>query len=115
MKNQIQTNLPGVTVNIKSMPGKQRISSELSGNYESSLSGWGPDYADPLTFLNIMTTGNSQNNTDWGSKKYDNAIKETNGSLLKQKDKRDQTLKETEEYMLKQAPIAPVFQKGKHT
>ncbi|MCD8828636.1 peptide ABC transporter substrate-binding protein [Staphylococcus gallinarum] len=112
LKNQIQTNLPGVTVNIKSMPGKQRISSELSGNYESSLSGWGPDYADPLTFLNIMTTGNSQNNTDWGSKKYDNAIKETNGSLLKQKDKRDQTLKETEEYMLKQAPIAPVFQKG---
>ena len=44
-------------------------------NYSMSLSGWGPDYPDPTTFLDTMTTGNAQNNTGWGSKEYDNLLK----------------------------------------
>jgi oligopeptide transport system substrate-binding protein len=112
LKSQIQKNLPGVTVKIKQMPGKQRISAELSGNYETTLSGWGPDYADPLTFLNIMTTGNSQNNTGWGSKKYDKMVKDANGKLLKKPEERDKTLKEAETYYLSEAPVAPIFQQG---
>ena len=27
-------------------------------NYSMSLSVWGPDYSDPMTFLDTMTTGN---------------------------------------------------------
>ena len=68
IKSQIEKNLPGVTVNIKQLPFKQRVTAELTMNYSMSLSGWGPDYPDPMTFLDIMTTGNAQNNTDWGSK-----------------------------------------------
>ena len=33
-------------------------------NYSMSLSVWGPDYPDPMTFLDTMTTGNAQNNTN---------------------------------------------------
>ena len=51
-------------------------------NYSMSLSVWGPDYPDPMTFLDTMTTGNAQNNTNWSSKEYDNLLKKANSSLL---------------------------------
>lgn len=112
IKSQIEKNLPGVTVNIKQLPFKQRVTAELTMNYSMSLSGWGPDYPDPMTFLDIMTTGNAQNNTDWGSKKYDNMLKEANGSLLKKPKERINKLKDAEEYMLSEAPVAPIYQQG---
>lgn len=112
IKSQIEKNLPGVTVNIKQLPFKQRVTAELTMNYSMSLSVWGPDYPDPMTYLDTMTTGNAQNNTGWGSKKYDNMLKEANGSLLKKPDERINKLKDAEEFMLSEAPVAPIYQQG---
>ena len=75
IKSQIENNLPGVTVKVKQLPFKQRLQAELTMNYSMSLSVWGPDYPDPMTFLDTMTTGNAQNNTNWSSKEYDNLLK----------------------------------------
>ena len=36
IKSQIETNLPGVTLKIKQMPFKQKITLELANNYETS-------------------------------------------------------------------------------
>lgn len=112
IKSQIEKNLPGVTVNIKQLPFKQRVTAELTMNYSMSLSGWGPDYPDPMTYLDTMTTGNAQNNTGWGSKKYDNMLKEANGPLLKKPNERINELKDAEEFMLSEAPVAPIYQQG---
>ncbi|SUK16673.1 oligopeptide ABC transporter periplasmic oligopeptide-binding protein [Staphylococcus agnetis] len=112
IKAQVESNLPGVTVKIQQLPFKQRLAREQSENYEISLSGWGPDYPDPLTFLNIMTTGNASNNTGWGNKEYDALLKKANGELLQKPDERNQTLIKAEELLLDEAPIAPVYQKG---
>lgn len=112
IKSQIEKNLPGVTVNIKQLPFKQRVTAELTMNYSMSLSGWEPDYPDPMTYLDTMTTGNAQNNTGWGSKKYDNMLKEANGPLLKKPNERINELKDAEEFMLSEAPVAPIYQQG---
>ncbi len=40
IKSQVEKNLPGVTLKIKQLPFKQRVSLELSNNFEASLSGW---------------------------------------------------------------------------
>ncbi|AYU54764.1 peptide ABC transporter substrate-binding protein [Staphylococcus debuckii] len=113
IKSQIEKNLPGVTINIKQLPFKQRVTAELSMNYSMSISGWGPDYPDPMAFLDTMTTGNAQNNTDWGSKHYDDMLKEANGPLLKKPDERINKLKDAEEFMLSEAPVAPLYQQGR--
>ncbi|MCE0454534.1 peptide ABC transporter substrate-binding protein [Staphylococcus haemolyticus] len=112
IKSQIETNLPGVTLKIKQMPFKQKITLELANNYETSYSGWSPDYPDPTAFLEIMTKGNAQNNTDWGNEEYDNLIKEANGSLLRESDKRNEALQKAESILLHDAPVAPIYQKG---
>lgn len=112
IKAQVEKNLPGVTLKIKQLPFKQRVNREKSENYEASYSGWGPDYPDPLTYLNIMTTGNGQNNTGWGSKEYDQLVKDANGKLLKKAEERNAAMKKAEEILLNDAPIAPVYQQG---
>ncbi|MBF0737271.1 peptide ABC transporter substrate-binding protein [Staphylococcus arlettae] len=112
IKAQVEKNLPGATMKIQQVPFKQRVNRELSENYETSLSGWGPDYPDPLTFLSIMTTGNSQNNTGWSSKEYDQLVKDANGKLLKKPEERNAAMIEAENLLLKDAPVAPIYQKG---
>ncbi|WP_210145566.1 peptide ABC transporter substrate-binding protein [Staphylococcus sp. GDK8D75P] len=112
IKAQVEKNLPGVTLKIKQLPFKQRVNQEHSEIFEASLSGWGPDYPDPLTFLEIMTTGNPSNNTAWGSKKYDQLVKDANGKLLKKPEERNAAMKEAEELLLNDAPVAPIYQKG---
>ena len=61
-----------------------------------------------------MTKGNAQNNTDWGNEEYDNLIKEANGSLLREPDKRNEALQKAESILLHDAPVAPIYQKVKH-
>ncbi|OEL03903.1 peptide ABC transporter substrate-binding protein [Staphylococcus succinus] len=112
IKAQVEKNLPGVTMKIKQLPFKQRINQEHAETFEASLSGWGPDYPDPLTFLSIMTTGNASNNTGWGNKAYDKLIKDANGKLLQKPDERQAAMKKAEEIMLQEAPVAPIYQKG---
>ncbi|PTF51689.1 peptide ABC transporter substrate-binding protein, partial [Staphylococcus cohnii] len=111
-KAQVENNLPVVTLQIKQLPFKQRVNREKTENYEASYSGWGPDYPDPLTYLSIMTTGNGQNNTGWGSKEYDQLVKDANGKLLKKPEERNAAMKKAEEILLNDAPIAPVYQQG---
>lgn len=112
IKSQVESTLPGVTLKIKQLPFKQRLNQESTEAFEASLSGWGPDYPDPLTFLNIMTTGNSNNNTAWSSKEYDKLVKDANGKLLKKPEERNAAMKQAEELMLNDAPVAPIYQKG---
>lgn len=112
IKAQVEKTLPGVTMKIKQLPFKQRLNQESSETHEASLSGWVPDYPDPLTFLSIMTTGAAQNNTGWGSKEYDQLIEDANGKLLKKPEERNAAMKKAEEMMLEDAPVAPIYQKG---
>lgn len=112
IKAQVEKNLPGVTLKIKQLPFKQRVSLELSGNFQASLGGWSADYPDPMAYLETMTTGNAQNNTDWGNKTYDQLLKDARNKLALKKDQRYEALKSAEELFLGDAPVAPIYQKG---
>ncbi|VXC58337.1 Oligopeptide ABC transporter, periplasmic oligopeptide-binding protein OppA [Staphylococcus sp. 8AQ] len=111
IKSQLETNLPGVEVKVKQLPFKQKINLELSNNYQASYAGWSPDYPDPMAFLEIMKTGNPQNNTDWGNKEYDQLIKDANGKLLQEPEKRNEALQQAEKILLENAPVTPIYQK----
>lgn len=112
IKSQIESNLPGVTLKIKQMPFKQKTTLELANNYEATYSGWRPDYPDPTAFLETMTKDNAQNNTDWDNKEYNRLLKESNSSLLRETEKRNEALQRAESILLHDAPVAPVYQKG---
>ncbi|MCE4955737.1 peptide ABC transporter substrate-binding protein [Macrococcoides caseolyticum] len=111
-KEQIEKNLPGVTLKIKQQPFKQKLDLESKGNYELSLSGWGPDYPDPMTFLDMFVTDGPHNQTGWSSESYDKAIADADGPLLTDVEKRWTTLQDAETELLNDAVIIPIFQRG---
>lgn len=113
IQSEIETTLPGVTFGLKSQPKKNRVELMQHGDYEVVLTRWGPDYADPMTYLDMWTIGNPNNYGSWESKEYDALVNSANkGELASKPTERWEALKEAESMVMDQSVIFPVYQKG---
>jgi oligopeptide transport system substrate-binding protein len=113
IKEQLESALPGLTINLKVEPKKQRVADIQDGNYEVCLTRWGPDYADPMTYLNMWTTGCSNNYGLWSNSDYDAIIEEcTTGDLCTDAEGRWSALYDAEQIIMENAVIAPVYTKA---
>lgn len=75
LQNQIQTVL-GITVTIRQVPYKQRLQMESDREFEMVVTGWVPDYSDPMTYLELWTTNSPYNHGSYKSEAYDGYVKE---------------------------------------
>jgi oligopeptide transport system substrate-binding protein len=113
IQSEIQTTLPGVTIKLEVMPKKNRLQRMREGQYELGLTRWGPDYADPMTYLDMWITGASNNSGSWSNTEYDAIIKSAKtGELSLNPEKRWEALKKAEGIVMDEAAILPVYQKG---
>lgn len=113
IQEQIQTNLPGVTVSITVEPKKQRVEDIQEGNYEVCLTRWGPDYADPMTYLNMWITDNNNNYGKWSNSEYDQIIADcTTGQYVGDAEARWAALYDAEKIIMDEAVIVPVYTKA---
>lgn len=113
LKSQIEENLEGVTIEIEQMPKKTRLDRMKSKDYDLGLTRWGPDYADPMTYLDLWVTDGSNNDGSWTNAEYDELIfSSQNGELSLDKEARWEALKEAEKIILDDAGVLPVYQKG---
>ena len=110
VKEQLETTLEGLTVNLTVEPKKQRVQDMQDGTFELGLTRWGPDYADPMTYLGMWVTGNSNNYGLWSDADYDAIIDEcTTGDLCTDPEGRWAALYEAEQIVLEQAVIFPLY------
>ena len=110
VKEQLETTLAGFTLNLTVEPKKQRVQDMQDGNFEIGLTRWGPDYADPMTYLGMWVTGNSNNYGLWSDADYDAIIAEcTTGDLCTDPEGRWAALYEAEQIVLEQAVIFPLY------
>lgn len=113
IQSEIQNTLPGVTIKLEVMPKKNRLERMRKGEYELGLTRWGPDYADPMTYLDMWITGASNNSGKWSNAEYDAIIKSAkDGALSLDPTKRWEELKRAEGIVMDNAVILPVYQKG---
>lgn len=113
IQSEIQNTLNGVTIKIETMPKKNRLERMRQGQYDLGLTRWGPDYADPMTYLDMWITGASNNSGKWSNAEYDAIIKSAkDGELSLNPEKRWEALKKAEGMVMDQAVIFPVYQKG---
>ncbi|ENQ3078200.1 peptide ABC transporter substrate-binding protein [Bacillus cereus] len=114
LKEQLEKNLPGLKVNMKLQPFKQKLKLETAQDYDLSYAGWNPDYADPMTFLDMFQTGNPQNEMGYSNAKYDDIIKKSQGELLTDPKKRWEEMAKAEKILLEdEAALIPMFQSGR--
>lgn len=110
---EIQTTLPGITIEIQSMPKKNRVERMQQGDFELGLTRWGPDYADPMTYLDMWTTKSPNNYGFWSNSEYDSIIDSAKkGDLALDVAARWDALKKAETIVMDDAVIFPVYQKG---
>lgn len=110
LKEQWETTLPGLTVNLVIEPKKQRVEDMQNGNFQIGLTRWGPDYADPMTYLSMWVTGNSNNYGLWSNAEYDAIIAEcTTGDLCTDAEGRWARLYDAEKIVMDEAVIFPLY------
>ncbi|MDR6226282.1 peptide ABC transporter substrate-binding protein [Desmospora profundinema] len=110
MQEQLRNNLD-LDVQIDPKPFKQKLDRELAGDFEITFAGWGADYNDPQTFLDIYVSDGPYNWADWSSKEYDELIQKSKGNT--NNEERTQNFVEAEKLLLDEAPIAPILYRGK--
>lgn len=110
LKNQVETNLPEVSVEIKLVPVEQRYELESAKEYDMVISAWGPDYIDPMTYIGMWVTGGSANRMDYSNVEYDALVNQIN--IEDDPSKRYQMLLDAETMLFEDAAIAPLYQRG---
>ena len=113
IKAQIEENLPGVTINLQPMTKAERLDKMQNDNYDIALTRWGPDYADPMTYLGMWITNNSNNYGFWSNPEYDALIADcTTGAFITDYEARWAAMYEAEALVMQEAVIAPLYTKA---
>ena len=113
IKEDVEDALPGVEINLQSMTKTERLDKMQNDNYDIALTRWGPDYADPMTYLGMWVTNNSNNYGFWSNAEYDQLIADcTTGAYITDYDARWAAMFKAEEIVMKEAVIAPLYTKA---
>lgn len=113
IKSQVEENLPGVTLELQPMTKAERLDKMQNDNYDVALTRWGPDYADPMTYMGMWVTNNANNYGFWSNAEYDQIITDcTVGAYVTDYDARWDALYKGEELVMKEAVIAPLYTKS---
>jgi len=100
----------GVDLKIDKQIFKQRLALMSSGQFDIVSAGWGPDFADPMTFAELMTTWNENNRGKWTNSQYDALIRKAQ-STSDQK-VRMSAMAEAEKITLDDLAILPTYERA---
>jgi oligopeptide transport system substrate-binding protein len=74
IKNELEKNLPGISIVISAIPFSEKLQRADEGNFDMNWAGWGPDYPDAMTWMDMWVTGGAHNPTGWSNAEYDAVI-----------------------------------------
>lgn len=112
IKSQLEANLPELEIVINQTTKKNRLNKiQNDCDYQISLTRWGPDYADPMTYLGMWKTATSNNYGLWSNAQYDALIEACSNGSLSYED-RWEKMYEAEAIVMNEAVIAPLFTKS---
>ncbi|MCM3476923.1 peptide ABC transporter substrate-binding protein [Caldibacillus thermoamylovorans] len=110
--NQLKTNLPGLDITIKNVPFEQRLDADTAQDYDIQFAGWGPDYLDPYTFLNLWITDGGNNKMSYSNPEYDKLLQDIQTTYANDQDKRYEAMLKAEKILFEDAAIAPIYQRS---
>lgn len=112
-KSELERNLPGLTIKLKEVPSAVRLELDDTSNYDIQASGWGPDFQDPISFMELFVTESPQNKMGYSNPIYDELIESTKTTYANDPIKRFEVFAEAEKILLEDdAAIAPTYQRG---
>lgn len=115
IKDQLEKNLPGLTVDVQSVPFSVRLDRDIKMDYDLQFAGWGPDYSDPLTFSDLWITEGGNNKMAYSNPEYDKLLNDAQTTLSTpdKEAERWEALQKAEKILLEEdAALAPIYQRS---
>lgn len=100
----------GIEVKIDRQIFKQRLAKMTAGEFDMVLAGWGPDYADPLTFGDLFASWNKNNRGAYVSPELDAWVEVAQSSLVPEE--RMRAFDEIQKIIYDDAVILPNYERG---
>lgn len=110
LKGQLEKVLPGLTIKIRAVPTQVASSERRAGNFDIALAGWGADFNDPISFLQIPETGTAYNYGKYSNAAYDKLIEKASNEDAADPDKRWQGMVTASQMLSKDQGITPLYQ-----
>lgn len=111
VQGQLEQNLPGLKINIKSMPLQNRLDLQNKGEFDLVFGTWTPDYADPINFLEFYDSKSGLNTAKYDNAVYDKGLDEARFDLANNPEKRWEKLRDLETILVKEdAAVLPLYQ-----
>lgn len=109
LQSQLEENLKGLKIGVQNVPFKTRLSRSTAGNFDIVVTGWSADFADPISFDDLFTSKNTQNNGKWSNSQYDSLIAASKAASSDEQRYAD--LVKAEKILLKDQGITPLYYK----
>ncbi|KAA8349026.1 peptide ABC transporter substrate-binding protein [Leuconostoc mesenteroides] len=109
LQGSLQKALPGLKVEEKFVPFKQRLSDSETQNFDAVVSLWGGDYPEGSTFYDLFKDGSSYNNGQFENAAYTKAVNRAETTNALNDSARDADYKEAESALYKQANFNPLY------
>ena len=111
VQGQLETNLPGLTIDAKSIPLQNRLDLQSQGEFDLVFGTWTPDYADPINFLEFYDSTGGLNTSGYASERYDQGLQEARTTLANDPVARWDLLKELEKQLIvEDTAVLPLYQ-----
>ncbi len=113
IQSQIESTFgKSVNINVQNVPFKTRLTRSQQGNFDMVITAWGADFADPISFLDLFTSNNSQNDGKWKNAQYDKLIEASKTTDAGNTDKRWNDLIQAQKILMNDEGIAPLYQQS---
>jgi oligopeptide transport system substrate-binding protein len=110
LQSQFEDNL-GAKIDVKIQPFDRKLELESNGEFQLSYQGWGADYNDPMTFLDLWETDSTFNTGHYSNERYDQLIEQAKTET--NQDKRMDLMLEAERLLIEEdAGCAPMIFEG---
>ncbi|MDX1562880.1 MAG: peptide ABC transporter substrate-binding protein, partial [Gammaproteobacteria bacterium] len=100
----------GLEIRIDKQIFKQRLDKMTSGDFDIVMAGWGPDYADPLTYGDLYASWNGNNRGRYNNPELDAQVRIAQSSL--DQEVRMQAFAEIQRILIEDAVQIPNYERG---
>ena len=110
IKAQLEKLMPGLSVTIKTMPTQSAKQLQDSGDFDLTLSGWGADFNDPISFLQVLTNSSSYNKGKYNSAKYNALVDKASTTDANDPAKRWDDMVQASQLLTTDQAVTPLYQ-----
>lgn len=104
---QMWKKILGIDIELINQEFKVYLAEQSAEHFDLSRGGWSGDYANPGTFLELLTSSSGNNHSGWRNRRYDELF-EKGSTALTEKD-RNRFLAEAETISLDENPVMPIY------